>query len=146
MCIAPNGSPVSGRSAEHGFTFSGRSAEHGFTLIEIMVALAVFSLAALALIRLESATVRGATILDTTMVANMVARNVAIEAMTDARAPALGTAQGTEANAGRNWRWTRTVRPTGNTNVLRIDVAVADQRGAGVGHATMVRSSSEDAR
>ena len=43
--------------------------ERGFTLIEIMVALAVFSLAALALVRLESATIRGAAILDETLVA-----------------------------------------------------------------------------
>ncbi|WP_333994239.1 type IV pilus modification PilV family protein [Sphingomonas sp. 22R3R2A-7] len=36
-----------------------RRPERGFTLIEIMVALAVFSLAAMALVRLESATIRG---------------------------------------------------------------------------------------
>ena len=48
--------------------------DRGFTLIEIMVALAVFSLAAMALVRLESATIRGASILDDTLVAQMVAR------------------------------------------------------------------------
>ena len=35
-----------------------RKREEGFTLIEMMVALAVFSLAAMALIRLEGATIR----------------------------------------------------------------------------------------
>jgi len=114
----------------------------GFTLIEIMVALAVFSLAALALIRLESATIRGATVLDTTLVAQMVARNVAFEAMTDARAPTLGQARGSEQNGGRTWNWTRVTQPTGDVRILRIDVAVADAAGAVQGRLTVVRPAA----
>ncbi|AXJ94302.1 MULTISPECIES: type II secretion system minor pseudopilin GspI [unclassified Sphingomonas] len=113
--------------------------EAGFTLIEIMVALAVFSLAVLALVRLENATVRGATILDDTMIANLVARNVAIEAATEARMPTLGRSSGVETNGGRAWTWVRDVRPTGNASIVRIDVAVADRRGAPIGRATIVR-------
>lgn len=127
------------RSAEHGFTCARRSAEHGFTLIEIMVALAVFGLAALALIRLESATVRGAAILDETVLAQMVARNVAIDAVTDARPPALGSAGGVEQNGGRAWRWTRVTRPTGDARVLRIDVGVQNAAGRVVARLTMIR-------
>ncbi|WP_278988420.1 type IV pilus modification PilV family protein, partial [Sphingobium yanoikuyae] len=41
-----------------------RSAEHGFTLLEMLVALAVFSLAALALVRLQGVTLRTAADLD----------------------------------------------------------------------------------
>ncbi|WP_210358036.1 type II secretion system minor pseudopilin GspI [Sphingomonas beigongshangi] len=111
----------------------------GFTLIEIMVALAVFSLAVLALVRLESATIRGATILDDTMVANLVARNVAIEAATEARMPTIGRSAGMETNAGRAWNWAREVRPTGNAQIVRIDVAVADSRGTTIGRATVIR-------
>lgn len=117
--------------------FSPRQA--GFTLIEIMVALAVFSLAVLALVRLESATIRGATILDDTMVANLVARNVAIEAATEARTPTIGRSAGVETNAGRAWNWVREVRPTGNAQIVRIDVAVADRRGTTIGRATVTR-------
>ncbi|MGR6328275.1 type II secretion system minor pseudopilin GspI [Sphingomonas sp. XXL09] len=113
--------------------------EQGFTLIEIMVALAVFSLAVLALVRLESATIRGATILDDTLVANLVARNVANEALTEGRVPTLGRSAGVENNAGRAWRWVRDVRPTGNARIVRIDVAVADRRGVPIGRATAVR-------
>lgn len=112
----------------------------GFTLIEMMVALAVFSLAALALIRLESATIRGTAILGDTLIAQMVARNVAIEAMTDPRAPTLGTARGSERNGGRDWRWTRTTKPTGDARILRIDVTVADAAGRNAGHLTVVRA------
>lgn len=113
--------------------------ETGFTLIEIMVALAVFSLAALALVRLEGATIRGAALVDSATIAQIVARNVAIEAMTDAQPPAAGVANGVETNGGRSWRWTRRVRATGDASILRIDVAVADQSGATLGRLTMIR-------
>lgn len=116
-----------------------RAGEDGFTLIEIMVALAVFSLAAMALVRLESATIRGASILDETVVAQMVARNVAIAAVTDPQAPALGRSSGTEVNGGRSWKWTRIVSGTGDVRVVRIDVAVINARGNVVGRMTMVR-------
>lgn len=111
----------------------------GFTLVEVMVALAVFSLAALALIRLSGATVRSAALLSDTVVAQMVARNVAIDAITAARAPTLGRSGGVEQNGGRTWRWTRDVRPTGDARILRIDVAVSDPAGRALGRLTMIR-------
>ena len=114
----------------------------GFTLIEMMVALAVFSLAAMALIRLEGTTIRGAAILDSTLTAQMVARNVAIEAMTDSRPPAMGVAMGVEQNGGRPWAWTRTTQPTGDSRILKIDVAVTDAAGAMRGHLTVVRMAT----
>lgn len=126
---------------ENGFRPSWRSAENGFTLIEMMVALAVFSLAALALIRLEGASFRGAAILDQTLVGQIVARNVAVDALTSAAPPALGTAQGIEQNGGRAWRWTRVVAPLGGGNAVKVDVTVADAGGTDVGKLTVVRSA-----
>lgn len=114
-------------------------AERGFTLIEIMVALAVFSLAVMALVRLESATIRGASILDETLVAQMVARNVAIDAVTAAQPPTAGSVKGVETNGGQPWTWTRNVQPLGGSQVMRIDVSVADRTGATLGRLTMVR-------
>ena len=118
--------------------------ERGFTLIEILVALAVFALAALALIRLQSASVRGVVVLDRTLLANMVARNVALDAVTEARTPTLGRSGGAEANGGQAWRWTRQVTPTGDPRIVRIDVAVQGASGQVLGRATMVRPPSEE--
>ena len=134
-------SEVEGHARPTCFDFAQHE-RRGFTLIEIMVALAVFSLAAMALLRLEGATIRGAATLDTTLAAQMVARTVAIEAVTDAQAPALGQTDGQLANGGRDWAWTRTVSGTGDARIVRIDVAVADRSGQLLGRATMVRPAT----
>lgn len=115
--------------------------QQGFTLIEMMVALAVFSLAALALIRLEGASFRGAATVDRSLLAGIVARNVAVDALTSAQPPVLGTAQGQETNGRRTWRWTRTVSPVGDGNrVLRVEVVVADAEGT-AGKLTVLRDN-----
>lgn len=108
-----------------------------------MVALAVFSLAVLALIRLEGATIRGAAILDDTLIAGIVARNVAIDAVTQGRAPPIGRSAGAEANGGRSWRWVREVRATGNPSILRIDVGVTAAGGGMIGRVTMIRAAAD---
>lgn len=118
---------------------SRRSAEQGFTLIEVMVALAVFSLAALALIRLEGATLRSTDALGRALEARLVARDIAIDAVTDAQPPALGPATGVMTMGARRWNWTRQVSPIGDGRVLRIDVSVADARGQVQGRLTMIR-------
>ena len=129
--------PSRGRSAPARRSRRGGAA--GFTLIEVMVALAVFSLAALALIRLEGATIRSTAVLGDTIMAQMVARNVAVDAITAPAPPALGRTSGVEQNGGRAWRWAREVRRTGDAQILRIDVAVMDAGGRAVGRLTMIR-------
>ena len=111
----------------------------GFTLIELVVALAVFSLAALALLRLEGATLRSSAILQDQLIGQVVARNIAIEAMTDPQPPGFGSVQGVEENGGRNWRWVRIVRRGSEEKLQRIDVAVTDDNGQPAGTLTVFR-------
>jgi general secretion pathway protein I len=125
--------------AEPGFTRVMRSAEHGFTLIELMVALAVFSLAALALLRLEGATLSSTATLQERLLGQIVARNVAVEALTDPQPPTMGVADGEERNGGRLWRWTRRASAAPGPRLQRIDVAVADERGSPAGAITVFR-------
>lgn len=116
-----------------------RRGTRGFTLLEMLVALAVFSLAALALLRLEGATLRSTAALDDKALAQLVARNMAVEVMTDPAPPVLGTATGAEINGGRRWAWTRTTSRTDDARLLRIDIAVAGPA-ASAGF-TLVRSA-----
>jgi general secretion pathway protein I len=113
--------------------------EGGFTLIEMLVALAVFSIAALALLRLEGATLTSTAVLQDRLIGQIVARNVAVEALSDTRAPAMGIANGEETNAGRKWTWTRRASPAPSPKLQRIDVAVKNAAGAPAGALTVFR-------
>ncbi len=118
---------------------SNQQPQAGFSLIEMMVALAVFALAAMALIRLEGAIIRSASSLDRTMMAQIVARNVAVETLTDARPPVTGISNGVEDNGGRSWNWQRIAAPLGDQGAVRIDVTVSDTTGTALGRLTVVR-------
>lgn len=104
-----------------------------------MVALVVFALAALALVRLEGATLRIAATLDSTLLAQIVARNVAIEAVTEARVPILGQTEGAAIQAGRSWAWSRLISPTGDARIVRVDVSVRAPTGQVLSRLTMIR-------
>ncbi|QDH73229.1 type II secretion system minor pseudopilin GspI [Brevundimonas sp. M20] len=100
----------------------------GFTLVEMLVALAVFSLAAMALLNLSGESTRSAQRVETRTLGGMVAENVAVEA---AVAPSLGEGEtsGQSDLGGRRWVWTRAVLPTSDADLLRIDVRVRDEEG-----------------
>ena len=100
----------------------------GFTLIEMLVALAVFGLAAMALLNLSGESTRSAARVETRTLGGVVAENLAVEA---AIAPSIGegTAAGQVDLAGRRWRWIRAVSATDVGGMLRIDVRVSDGEG-----------------
>ena len=111
--------------------------ESGFTLIEMLVALAIFSLAALALLRLGGATAANSARLRDQAMAEIVARNLAVEAISDPEPPAFGTLAGEAVNAGRRWRWTRTTARSPEARIQQILVEVAPAEG-GPGRARLI--------
>jgi general secretion pathway protein I len=108
---------------------SSRDPEAGFTLIEMLVALAIFSLAALALLRLEGATVSSTAQLRDQALAQIVARNVAVETMTDPVPPAYGEARGQAVNGGRSWAWVRRTGRSPEPRIQQIEIAVVSDSG-----------------
>jgi general secretion pathway protein I len=115
-----------------------RSAEEdGFTLIEMLVALAIFSLAALALLRLGGATATNSARLESQALAELVARNIAVEALTDPEPPAFGATRGTLVNGGRRWRWTRAVARSPEARIQQIEISVDPEEG-GPGRAALI--------
>ncbi len=122
---------------------SADAGEQGFTLIEMLVALAIFSLAALALLRLEGATVSGTALLREQALAQIVARNLAVETITDPVAPPLGTETGRVANAGRSWAWTRLTAPSPEPRIQMVTIRVQGQLGPEAATLTIFRRAEQ---
>lgn len=98
---------------------------NGFTLLEMMVALAIFSLAALAMVRLQGYSVRSAAVLGDSSTAWQVARNIAVEQLSDPAPPVIGEERGEEVNGGQTWTWAVDTQQTDDARLLRMDIVVA---------------------
>ena len=117
-----------------------RGGQAGFTLLEMLVALAVFSLAALALIRLQSVTIRTAADLDSKVLAQFVARNLMVGWQTDPQPPSLGEAKGEVENAGQRWHWTREATKLDDPRLMRVNVRVEGEKTPAPAVLTFVRA------
>lgn len=103
-----------------------RGREAGFTLLELLVALAVFSIAALTLLRMEGASIARTADLDQRLLREVVAQNIAAETLSDPQPPSLGETGGEVSNMGRKFVWNRSVTARADTGVLGIVVVVRE--------------------
>ena len=94
----------------------------GFTLVELLVALAIFSITAVGLLKLQGENARLTAAVEEKLLAGIVAENQLVEALTRPNPPDIGIRQGTAAMAGRQWQWTQTVSATPGAPMLRIDI------------------------
>lgn len=99
-------------------------AEAGFTLLEMLVALAIFSLAGLAIVRLQAVSARSAFDLRERTMAQIVARNLMVERLTDPQPPAFGSETGKVENFGRSWAWTQGTAPLQDNRLAAITIRV----------------------
>jgi len=88
--------------------------EKGMTLLEVMVALVIFSTAALALMNSVSLNVRFTHGLGDTLQASWVAENQLAEAHLTQTAFPDAMQTGTETMGGRSWTWRKKRIKTGN--------------------------------
>ena len=112
---------------------------NGFTLLEMLVALAVFSVAALTLVNLQRVVLADTATLGDRTIGRIVARNIAAEALALPQPPPRGVESGEEENAGRVWRWTRETGESPEPSVLQIDIQVTDAQGGRVANLTVYR-------
>jgi general secretion pathway protein I len=98
--------------------------DKGFTLVEVLVALGVFSVAALALITLINETTRGAAHTDMKFAAMVEADNQVILALEDVRKTRVGITTGETEQLGRKLEWERRITPAGSGGLYAIEVVI----------------------
>jgi general secretion pathway protein I len=106
----------------------------------MLVALAIFSLAALALVRLQAVSARSAFDLRNRTMAQLVARNLMVERMTDPKSPTLGSSDGTAENGGQTWHWRQGVELMPDRRLMAITIHVDGVPGQSPAVISFVRS------
>jgi general secretion pathway protein I len=101
-----------------------RRGSEGFTLLEMLVALTIFSIAGLALARLQAVSARTSVDLRIRTLTQIVARNLMVERLTDPVAPVRGASEGMVENAGRRWHWAQQVEEADNGRLTVITLRV----------------------
>lgn len=117
-----------------------RHEEAGFTLIEMLVALAIFSLAALALLRLDGFTVRSTADLADRSIARLVVQNEAALLASAPSAPAEGSSARTVENHGARFLVMTEVRAMpGTDDRVAIVIVARPEAGGSNAQLTLVR-------
>ena len=102
------------------------ASQAGFTLVEVLAALAVFSIAAVGLSQSAGETTRGAAHMEAKFLAGIVADNQLVEATIDPNTLPLGSTSGSEIQRGQTFSWIRLIVPTERPDVIAISVTVQD--------------------
>jgi general secretion pathway protein I len=96
----------------------------GFTLIEVMLAMAVFAVAGVALLGVADNNYRHISHLEEQMFANWVASNQLVEVSLDKTWPPKNNRKGKVEMAGRSWHWQQKVVKTANKEMRAVTMEV----------------------
>lgn len=105
---------------------SARPGVRGFTLIEIMVSLAIVSIALLAGSQAVNALSRGAQRQSDVLLAQLCAENELIKMRLSRQMPSVGDSTAPCEQAGKAFTVNLEVRPTPNPSFRRVDAKVLD--------------------
>jgi general secretion pathway protein I len=100
----------------------------GFTLVEVLVALSVLSIAAIALLKVQSSSAAVSYSVRERLFAEIVAENVMVEAVTTPET--VEDAAGDVELAGQSWHWTREIRATSDRDIKSVVVSISHAAGA----------------
>jgi len=100
------------------------SKQRGFTLIEVMLAMAVFAIAGVALLGVADNNYRHISHLEEKMFANWVASNQLVEVSLDKTWPPKNNRKGKVEMAGRTWYWQQKVIKTATKELRAVNMQV----------------------
>lgn len=102
----------------------------GMTLLEVLVAMTLFSIAALALLKTNAQQTRSTGWLEEKTLANWVAENQMVQLRLEKVWPAVHWTSGTTEMAGRTWYWRWRGIETGqsNTRLLEVEVSLTERK------------------
>ncbi|WP_019027316.1 type II secretion system minor pseudopilin GspI [Colwellia piezophila] len=103
---------------------SKRTKQTAFTLIEVMLAMAVFAIAGVALLGVADNNYRHISHLEEQMFANWVASNQLVEVSLDKSWPPKNNKKGEVKMAGRTWYWQQKVIKTTNKELRSVVMEV----------------------
>ena len=110
---------------------TGASLRGGFTLIEVLVALAIVSIALLAALRAAGQGTSNVDALRARLLAGWVAENVLAEQRARGDWPPLGIGRGTQRQGSIEFAWREEVIATPNARFRRVDLRVFATPGEG---------------
>ena len=105
-------------------TLARKAKQTGFTLLEVMLAMAVFAIAGVALLGVADNNYRHISHLEEQMFANWVASNQLVEVSLDKTWPPKNNRKGKVEMAGRTWYWQQKVIKTNNKELRSIIMEV----------------------
>ena len=96
----------------------------GFTLVEVLAAMALIALAAMAMMKVLNESIVTTGMVRERLLADIVAENRLIESLAVATAADADTSTGRVTMAGQDWLWTETLARTADPAIRRVDVEV----------------------
>jgi general secretion pathway protein I len=99
----------------------------GFTLIEVMLAMAIFSIAGIALLSASDNNIRNLSHLENKILANWVASNQLVAVTLDPTWPPKNNKKGTVEVAGQEWFWLQKVIKTENKNMRSVVIEIRNK-------------------
>ncbi|MBI1338675.1 type II secretion system protein GspI [bacterium] len=96
--------------------------EDGFSLVETLVALFVFAVAATAVIQLQTQSLQTFSRVERSVLAGVIVNNQLVDVRASRGDVELGVREGEAALGGVTWRWRSSVSPTADPNILMVRV------------------------
>jgi general secretion pathway protein I len=99
----------------------------GFTLIEVMLAMAIFSIAGIALMSAADNNIKNLSHLENKVLANWVASNQLVAVSLDTAWPPKNNKKGTVEMAGQEWFWLQKVIKTENNSMRSVVIEIRNK-------------------